>query len=84
MGDIVGTLLAGQTLTIFLILIFFFTTIAKHFNKCHGGESAVIQVIEGAKCLKRGGDVFRLISKREVFWIFQIQTRRPMGLNFRV
>lgn len=60
------------------------TNVAKHWNLVHAKDvsSLFIQGIEKIATPKRGGDRFRLLCKREVYWIFILNTRIPLGLNF--
>lgn len=60
------------------------TNVAKHWNLIHFKDtsSLSIQGIEKIVTPKRGGDRFRMLCKREVFWIFSLHTRIPHGLNF--
>lgn len=56
--------------------------IAIHWNLCYKDTSSLcIQRVE--KILsKRGGNKFRLLCKREIYWIFHLNTRKPIGMNF--
>lgn len=58
------------------------TNVAHHFNSMHGGDVSLVhmQMVERVKASSRG-DVFRLLCKREVFWIFKLRSRIPEGLN---
>lgn len=48
-----------------------------------GGLSAVsIQIIEKIWVPKRGGNVFLILCKREVNWMFWLHTHKPDGLDF--
>ena len=60
------------------------TNAARHWNTEHFQDtsSLVIQGMENVKTPIRGGNKFRALCKREVFWIFSLQTRIPSGLNF--
>lgn len=58
--------------------------VAKHFNMCHDGNISAmrVQVIDKIEVPKKGGDIFIFLCRREVYWIFHLQTRIPRGLNF--
>lgn len=60
------------------------TNVARHWNDKHqkGVSNLVIQAIERIVLPARGGDKFRILCKREVYWIFFFNTRKPAGLNF--
>lgn len=60
------------------------TNVTKHWNSIHFKDtsSLFIQGIEKIVTPERGGDRFRMLCKREVFWIFSLHTRIPFGLNF--
>lgn len=60
------------------------TNVARHWNMVHSKNtsSLVIQGIENVKTPIRGGNRLRLLCKREVFWIFSLNTRIPLGMNF--
>lgn len=60
------------------------TNVAKYFNHHHGGDKAslMVQVTDKIRVPNRAGDAFRSLCRREVYWIFYLQTRIPMGLNF--
>lgn len=54
----------------------------QNFNNRHVGDMSAIwvQIIEKVQTPRRGGcNVFRWLCKREVFWIFQLQTCTPMN-----
>lgn len=56
-----------------------------HFTKQHGGSVKDLRIcgIESIGTNARGGDRHRLLLKREAFWIFQLNTVFPQGLNHR-
>lgn len=60
------------------------TNVAKHWILVHHKDvsSLSIQGIEKIMTPVRGGDKFQLLCKREVYWIFSLNTRIPSGLNF--
>lgn len=60
------------------------TNVARHWNSVHHKDtsSLVIQGIDKIVKLPRGGDKFSILCKREVHWIFFLNTRCPSGLNF--
>lgn len=60
------------------------TDVAKYWNDIHHKDvsSLVIQGVEKIVTPKRGGDLFRTLCRREVFWIFSLNTRLPLGLKF--
>lgn len=60
------------------------TNVACHFNSRHGGNLSFVQVqiIEKVKTPWKGGDIFRRLCKREVFWIFKLRSRIPEGMNY--
>lgn len=57
---------------------------ARHWNQHHDKDvsSLVIWGMEKITKLPRKGDSFRTLCKKEVFWIFHLNTRKPAGLNF--
>lgn len=57
---------------------------AKHWNECHNKDvtNLCIQGVEKIVMPNRGGEEFRILCKKEVFWIFILNTRKPFGLNF--
>lgn len=59
------------------------TNVARHFNNAHGGDISALQIqgIEKVMVPRRGGDLFRTLCKRKVFWILHVQTRILSGLN---
>lgn len=59
------------------------TNVARHWNLTHSKDtfSLHIQGIEKIICPVRGGDKFRLLCRREVFWIFFLNTRIPRGVE---
>lgn len=62
------------------------TNVARHWNQIHQKDtsSLVIQGIDKIVKPLRGGDKFfcSILCKREVRWIFFLNTRRPLGLNY--
>lgn len=60
------------------------TNVAKHWIFAHQKDvtSLHIQGIEKIVTPTRGGDRFQLLCKRKVYWIFSLNTRIPLGLNF--
>lgn len=60
------------------------TNVSKHWVYTHHKDtsSLTIQGIEKIITPVRGGDRFQLLCKREVLWIFSLDTRIPRGLNF--
>lgn len=60
------------------------TNIARHWVDIHFKDtsSLTIQGIEKIVKPPRGGDKFGILCKQEVRWIFNLNTRRPTGLNF--
>lgn len=48
------------------------TNVGKHFNQHHGGDrsSLGVQVIDKIRPSNTWGDAFRLLCRREVYWIF--------------
>lgn len=59
------------------------TNVARHWNNVHFRDtsSLAIQGMEQVTTPIRGGDRFRSLCKREVFWIFSLQTKIPSGLK---
>ncbi|OCT72143.1 hypothetical protein XELAEV_18035109mg [Xenopus laevis] len=60
------------------------TNVTRHFQKCNNSNLKYfsIQGIEQIKTGIRGGDLLMKLKKREVYWIFHLQTRLPLGLNY--
>ena len=60
------------------------TNVARHWNitHCKDISSLTVQGMEKMITPIRGGDKFRNLCRREVFWIFSLHTRIPRGLNF--
>lgn len=60
------------------------TNVANHWNSVHFKDTSSLSVqgIEKTVTPARGGDKFRMLCKRKVFWIFSLHTRIPFGLNF--
>ncbi|OCT65992.1 hypothetical protein XELAEV_18042246mg [Xenopus laevis] len=60
------------------------SNVTKHFTQCNCGDIAYfsVQGIEKVRLGIRGGDPMRIFAKREVFWIFHLRTRLPLGLNY--
>lgn len=58
---------------------------AKHFIHVHNGstESFVFYSIEKVTIPYRGGDWRHKLLYREAFWILELKTRFPTGLNFK-
>ncbi|OCT72372.1 hypothetical protein XELAEV_18035350mg [Xenopus laevis] len=58
------------------------TNVTRHFYECNGSnlQYLSIQGIEQIKTGIRGGDLLMKLKKREVYWIFHLQTRLPLGL----
>ncbi|OCT61623.1 hypothetical protein XELAEV_18047651mg [Xenopus laevis] len=59
------------------------TCIKTFFLSCNKGniDHFQIQGIERVTAPYRGGDMLQKILKREVFWIFTLDTRLPKGMN---
>lgn len=56
--------------------------VAVHFmNAKHNISSLKYVGIENIKCPRRGGNVDNLLLKRELFWIYTLNTLAPRGLN---
>ncbi|OCT57287.1 hypothetical protein XELAEV_18003724mg [Xenopus laevis] len=60
------------------------TNVTRHFQECNNSNLKYfsIQGIEQIKTGIRGGDLLMKLKKREVYWIFHLQTRLPLGLNY--
>lgn len=61
------------------------TNIARHWNDYHNKDvsSLVIQGMEKIVGPLRGGDKLKILCRQEVHWIFNLNTRKPAGLNFK-
>ncbi|OCT90286.1 hypothetical protein XELAEV_18018898mg [Xenopus laevis] len=59
-------------------------TNTRHFMECNNSNLKYfsVQGIEHVKTGIRGGDIVPRLRKREVYWIFYLQTRLPLGFNF--
>lgn len=59
------------------------STASKHFSKVHGGDTSHFKcmAIEKVDPPIRGGDLHKKILARESYWIFELQTRTPLGFN---
>nr|XP_055053423.1 uncharacterized protein LOC129438630 [Misgurnus anguillicaudatus] len=56
--------------------------VAVHFmNAKHNVSSLKYVGIESIKCPRRGGNVDNMLLKRELFWIYTLNTLAPRGLN---
>lgn len=57
--------------------------VAKHWNRCHNKDvtSLFIQGVEKVVLPKRGGDKFRMLCKKEVYWIFYLNIESPLALT---
>ncbi|OCT92649.1 hypothetical protein XELAEV_18015707mg [Xenopus laevis] len=60
------------------------SNITRHFSRCNGSDLAYfsVQGIEKVRLGSRGGNLAGLLAKRELFWIFYLHTRLPLGLNY--
>ncbi|OCT96155.1 hypothetical protein XELAEV_18013838mg [Xenopus laevis] len=60
------------------------SNITRHFSRCNGSDVAYfsVQGIEKVRLGSRGGNLAGLLAKRELFWIFYLHTRLPLGLNY--
>lgn len=56
-----------------------------HFAQCHNKNPSYLQVygIEKYSSLWRGSSIKRQFSRREIRWIFDLQTHQPWGLNVK-
>ncbi|OCT75014.1 hypothetical protein XELAEV_18034003mg [Xenopus laevis] len=55
------------------------SNITRHISQCNGGHTSYFSAFQSEI---RGGDLMNLLPRREVFWIFHLQTRLPLGLNY--
>ena len=56
--------------------------VAVHFNKeGHTASSFHYMGIEAVKCPRRGGDIDTLLLRRELFWVYTLNTLSPNGIN---
>ena len=56
--------------------------VAVHFNNAgHSVSSLRYTGIEQVKLPSRGGNIHTLLSQRETYWIYTLNTRQPAGLN---
>ncbi|XP_069507297.1 uncharacterized protein [Ambystoma mexicanum] len=56
--------------------------LARHFMEHHHTVAQIkFQVLEVVKKPHRGGDYQSILSRRETFWIHQLDTLNPQGLN---
>lgn len=53
------------------------TNVSPYFISMHEGDLSLVQVqiLKKVRIPSRGGDVFHLLCKRELFWIFKLQSR---------
>ncbi|OCT94642.1 hypothetical protein XELAEV_18012324mg [Xenopus laevis] len=60
------------------------SNITRQFSRCNGSDKACfsVQGIEKVRLGNRGGNLAGLLAKRELFWIFYLHTRLPLGLNY--
>lgn len=58
------------------------TNVAYHFNERHAGDppAVLIKGVEKIEVPRRGCDKFKLLCKREVFWIFHLKLENPWDL----
>lgn len=58
-------------------------SVSKHFHYHHGRNPSLLQVIATEKITThwRGNNLERHISHRETWWIFDLQSYSPLGLN---
>lgn len=59
------------------------TSVARHWNDIHNKNTSSLSIQAIDKILRppRGGDKFNLLCKREVRWIFILNTHLSFGLN---
>ncbi|OCT58558.1 hypothetical protein XELAEV_18001998mg [Xenopus laevis] len=58
------------------------SSVAKHFNLIHNGDlSLKMFVIEHVTLGIRGGDIDRVLLRKELRWIYELDTKWPQGLN---
>ncbi|XP_063782381.1 uncharacterized protein LOC134932160, partial [Pseudophryne corroboree] len=57
--------------------------IYRHFHEFHHSnpEDMTFKGIEIVNLGERGGDILNKLSKREMFWIFELKTMAPLGFN---
>lgn len=57
--------------------------LAKHFALCHGGSSLGMKVkgIYALKLPTRRGDFDRILLQKEKWWVYQLKSLVPVGLN---
>ncbi|OCT59575.1 hypothetical protein XELAEV_18000997mg [Xenopus laevis] len=56
------------------------TTCGKQYVGCT--TRSFKEWIEQIRIGTRGGDFWTKLRKKEVYWIFHLQTRLPLGLNY--
>lgn len=59
--------------------------VSKHFRDTHHGDTTGLSILAIEIVFKpqRGGDWVKRVRQREAYWILQLDTRFPAGLNFR-
>ena len=56
--------------------------VAKHFNQMKHNVASLSYIGIERVCLpRRGGDINQLFLKRELFWIYTLDTMSPKGMN---
>lgn len=56
--------------------------VAAHFvAEGHSVSQLKFKIIDGIPPKRRGGDRTKLLLKKELFWIFSLDTMTPRGLN---
>ena len=59
--------------------------VAVHFNDFkHDISSFKFQGIEKVTLPERGGNIDEILNRREVYWIYTLQTLFPKGLNAEI
>lgn len=61
------------------------SNVSKHFRDTHHGDTTGLRILAIERVFKpqRGGDWVKRVRQREAYWILQLDTRFPAGLNFR-
>lgn len=61
------------------------SNVVRHFKMEHGGDLASFSFMGIDKIYlgPRGGDKHKLLLSRETRWIFELESRVPLGLNNR-
>ncbi|OCT72087.1 hypothetical protein XELAEV_18035061mg [Xenopus laevis] len=59
------------------------STVACHFNSVHGGDLKCLRAIglEQVTLGIRGGDIDKILLRKELQWIYELNTKWPNGLN---